>query len=457
MGKHYKKNMCRKGRKKRMISNEKKGRASALLPILVFLLLYVGSGIYYQYIRGEDQGFYIMSVVVAFTAALTVALLQNRELDFNEKLKVMAEGVGDDNIIAMILIFLFAGAFSGMAAAAGGSSGTAYLLLDILPANQLLVGFFIIACVISMAMGTSCGTISVLVPIAAAAAEAAGMNLAVMLGAIIGGAMFGDNMSFISDTTIAATRTQGCDMKDKFRENFAIALPAAVVTIVILLFRGGSGAPVENPDYNILQALPYFIVFALALAGLNVLVVLGSGILLFTVVGFITIDGFTFSDVFGSMGEGTSGMFETIIVAVLVSALGALIKKYGGFDYILYVIRRYFRGKNGGQLGIAVLSSAMDIATANNTVAIVMAAPIAKEISSEYKISPKKTASLMDIFCCIWQGIIPYGAQMLIALGLAAEYKLSAFDVIPNIHYVFLLLICALVSIFLPERVRKRS
>ena len=191
---------------------------------------------------------------------------------------------------------------------------------------------------------------------------------------------------------------------------------------------------------------------ALALLGLNVLLVLGCGILLFTLVGFLTVPGFTVSLVFSSMGQGASGMYETIIVAVLVSALGALMKAYGGFDYILYIIRKYFRGRNGGQLGIAVLSSAMDIATANNTVAIVMAAPIAREISQEYDISPKKTASLMDIFCCIWQGIIPYGAQMLIALGLVAEYEISAFDIIPNIQYVFLLLICALFSIFVKEK-----
>ncbi len=439
-----------------METMKNKGRAIALLPIAVFLVIYVGSGIYYQYVKGEDQGFYIMSVVIAFTIALIVALLQNRTLNFDEKLKVMAKGVGNDNIVAMILIFLFAGAFSSMAGAAGGSVSTAYLLLDIIPANQLFAGFFIISCIISMAMGTSCGTISVLVPIAAATAEAADLNLPVLLGAIIGGAMFGDNMSFISDTTIAATRTQGCNMKDKFKENLAIALPAALITLVIMLFRSSGGGQVEHLQYEVIQALPYFIVLILALLGWNVLLVLGTGILLFILVGFLSVPDFSFSLVFSSMGEGCSGMYETIIVAVLVSALGALMKEYGGFDYILYVIRTYFKGKSGGQLGIATLSSAMDIATANNTVAIVMAGPIAKEISEEYDISPKKTASLMDIFCCVWQGIIPYGAQMLIALGLVADYKVSAFEVIPNIYYVYILLICAVVAIFLPEKKKKK-
>ncbi len=437
-----------------MNSDNKKGRAVALLPILVFLVLFVGSGIYYQYIKKMDQGFYVMSVVVAFVIALIVAMLQNRQLKFDDKLKVMGKGVGDDNIIAMILIFLFAGAFSGMATAAGGSTSTAYLLLDIVPSNQLLVGFFIIACIISMAMGTSCGTISVLVPIAAATVKVADMDMALMLGAIIGGAMFGDNISFISDTTIAATRTQGCNMKDKFKENFLIALPAAVITMIILAFSTGKAANIGNLDYNILQAIPYFVVLVMAILGLNVLLVLGSGVVMFAVVGMFTVEGFSVSTMFNAMGSGASGMYETIIVAVLVAALGALMKEYGGFDYILYVIRKFFKGQKGGQLGIAALCSAMDIATANNTVAIVMAGPIAKEISAEYDISPRKTASLMDIFCCICQGIIPYGAQMLIALGLAAEFEVSAFEVIPKVYYVYLLLVCTLIAIFMPGRKR---
>lgn len=437
-----------------MNSDNKKGRAVALLPILVFLVLFVGSGIYYQYIKKMDQGFYVMSVVVAFVIALIVAMLQNRQLKFDDKLKVMGKGVGDDNIIAMILIFLFAGAFSGMATAAGGSTSTAYLLLDIVPSNQLLVGFFIIACIISMAMGTSCGTISVLVPIASATVKVADMDMALMLGAIIGGAMFGDNISFISDTTIAATRTQGCNMKDKFKENFFIALPAAVITIIILAFSTGKAANIGNLDYNILQAIPYFVVLVMAILGLNVLLVLGSGVVMFAVVGMFTVEGFSVSTMFNAMGSGASGMYETIIVAVLVAALGALMKEYGGFDYILYVIRKFFKGQKGGQLGIAALCSAIDIATANNTVAIVMAGPIAKEISAEYNISPKKTASLMDIFCCICQGIIPYGAQMLIALGLVAEFEVSAFEVIPKVYYVYLLLVCTLIAIFMPGRKR---
>ena len=428
----------------------RKERGIALLPIGVFLVLYLGLGILFEYVMKIPMGFYNVPIVVAFLAAILVACLQNRELNFDKKLEIMAQGVGDKNIITMLLIFLTAGSFVGVVGRSSAES-VAYCM-SLIPARFSVAVLFVVACFVSVAMGTSVGTITLLVPIASAVSTASGFNLAFCVASVMGGAMFGDNLSFISDTTIAATRTQGCDMRDKFRENFAIACPAAVITVIILFFRGGGGGQVENLSYNIWQALPYFAVLALALLGLNVLLVLGCGILLFTLVGFLTVPGFTVSLVFSSMGQGASGMYETIIVAVLVSALGALMKAYGGFDYILYIIRKYFRGRNGGQLGIAVLSSAMDIATANNTVAIVMAAPIAREISQEYDISPKKTASLMDIFCCIWQGIIPYGAQMLIALGLVAEYEISAFDIIPNIQYVFLLLICALFSIFVKEK-----
>ena len=434
----------------------KKSNGWALLPILVFLLLYVGSGIYFQYIQGQDQGFYVMPVVVAFTIAIIVALFQNKVVTFNEKIRIMAEGFGDENIVIMIMIFLFAGAFSSVATAAGGSESIAYFLLSIIPAKQVIFGFFLIACILSMAMGTSVGTITVLAPIAVAASNAAGLDLKIVLGAIVGGAMFGDNMSFISDTTIAATKTQGCEMKDKFKENFWIALPAAFATIVLYLFLSSGTGQVTLQSYNIWQAIPYFVVLALALLGLNVLVVLGTGILLFSVVGLLTQPEFSIPVIFQSMGSGTTGMFETIIVAMLVSALGALIKHNGGFHFILDFIKKVFKGTSGGQVGIAVLSSVMDIATANNTVAIVMAAPIAKEISLRYNITPRKTASLMDIFSCIWQGIIPYGAQMLIAVSMAKGYGISAFDIIPNVIYVYFLFISACVSIFIPEVITQK-
>lgn len=435
------------------MDKQKKANGKALLPILVFLILYIGSGVYFEYLKPVEggMGFYVMSVVVAFSIALVVAFLQNKELSFDDKISVCAKGIGDDNITIMLFIFILAGAFSGIAGAAGGAESTANLLLSVIPSNLALAGLFIIACIISMAMGTSCGTITVLVPIAGNISASAGIELALCIGTVVGGAMFGDNLSFISDTTIAATKTQGCEMKDKFRENFRIALPAAIVTLVILLvisFTNGS-ADIGEFEYNIWQALPYFIVLIAALCGINVFVVLGCGVILFAIVGLAT-GSLDIPTAFSAMGSGTSGMFETMIVTILVASIGALVKEYGGFEAILSFIKKNFKGKKGGQFGIALLASAMDISTANNTVAIVMAGPIAKTISEEYGYTPKKAASLLDIFTCVWQGIIPYGAQLLIASGIAG---ISALAIIPYLFYPFLLAVSAVVFIcFVPER-----
>lgn len=433
--------------------NEKKPNAKALLPILVFLILYLGSGIYYEYVNPqEDQmGFYIMSVVVAFVVALVVAFLQNPGLSFDEKIHACAQGIGDDNITIMLFIFLMAGMFSGTASAAGCAESTANLLLSVLPASFAIPGLFLIACLISMAMGTSCGTISVLVPIALAVSTSAGLNLPFCVGTVVGGAMFGDNLSFISDTTIAATKTQGCEMRDKFKVNFRIALPAAVITFVILIIMGlrGGTATLDHFDYNVLQAIPYFAVLIAALAGINVFIVLGCGTILCGLVGLGT-GTLTIASAFSAMGAGTSGMFETMIVTILVASMGALMKEYGGFEFILQTIKNAFNSRKGGMLGIGILTSLMDIATANNTVAIVMAGPIAKDISNEFNIDPRKSASLMDIFSCVWQGIIPYGAQLLIASGLAG---ITSVSIIPYLWYQFLLLVCVLISIVLDRSI----
>ena len=363
-----------------------KPNARALLPILVFLLLYLGSGIYYEYIAPKEgqMGFYVMSVVVAFVIALAVAFLQNPSLTFDEKIHLCAKGIGDDNITIMLFIFLFAGMFSGIAKASGGADSTAYMLLDIIPANFAIPSLFVIACLISMAMGTSVGTISVLAPIAASVAATAELSLPFCLGTVVGGAMFGDNLSFISDTTIAATKTQGVEMKDKFRTNFRIALPAAIATLVILIVMAlrANPAPLKHFDFNFWQALPYFVVLIASLCGINVFIVLGFGTILCFIAGLAT-HSLTVATAFSSMGAGTSGMFETIIVAILVAAIAALMKEYGGFEFILQLIRKAFRSRRGGMLGIGILTSLMDIATANNTVAIVIAGPIAKDISKE--------------------------------------------------------------------------
>ena len=428
---------------------EHKPNVKALLPILVFLVIYLGSGIYYEYINPVEgrMGFYVISVVVAFGLALIVAFFQNRSLTFNEKIHLCAQGIGDDNIVIMLFIFLMAGAFSGLASAAGGASSTANLMLSIIPGNFALPGLFIIACLISMSMGTSVGTITVLVPIAAEVARGTGLGMALVVGTVVGGAMFGDNLSVISDTTIAATRTQGVEMKDKFRVNFRIALPAALITTVILVIYAlrHPGAQLAEYEFNIWLAIPYFIVLALALFGMNVFIVLGIGILLFFLIGGAA-GTITFSDAFSAMGSGTSGMFETMIVTILVASISSLMREHGGFAAVLAFIRKHAKSKKGGMLGISLLTGLMDIATANNTVAIVIAAPIAREISTEYEIDPKKTASLLDTVSCIMQGIIPYGAQLLVAASLAG---ISSISIIPFLFYPFLLAVCVLVSILL--------
>lgn len=431
--------------------NEKTPNPKALIPVLVFLVLYLGNGIYFEYINPIEggMGFYVMSVVVAFVIALIVALLQNRGLSFDEKIHVCARGIGDDNITIMLFIFLVAGAFSGIAGEAGGAESTANLLLNIIPPSFAVPGLFLIACLISMSMGTSVGTVTVLVPIAASVAASAGLNLPMCVGTVVGGAMFGDNLSFVSDTTIAATKTQGVQMKDKFRANFKIALPAAIVTLVILFaisIQGGS-AELQHFDYNIWQAIPYFAVLIAALCGINVFVVLCSGTVLFLIVGLAT-GSLTFASAFSSMGSGTSGMFETMIVTILVASIGALMKEYGGFAAILAFIRKHSNSRKGGMFGIGFLTVLMDIATANNTVAIVLAAPIARDISREYDIDPKKTASLLDTFSCIAQGIIPYGAQLLIAASLAG---ISSIRIMPYLFYQFLLIICVCGAILLDK------
>lgn len=439
------------------MTQEKKSNPAALLPILVFLVLYLGSGIWFEYIRPREgqMGFYVMSVVVAFGVALTAAFFQNRNRTFDEKIHLCAKGIGDDNITIMLFIFLMAGAFSGIAAEAGGAQSTANMLMSIIPGRFAVPGLFLIACLISMSMGTSVGTISVLVPIASVIAKQAGLNLALCTGTVVGGAMFGDNLSFISDTTIAATKSQGVAMKDKFRTNFRIALPAAVLTLVLLAVISVRSAPAGITDlpFNIALAVPYMIVLALSLMGANVFAVLMIGIVLFAVIG-LAAGTLTLSAVLSSTGDGVKGMYETMIVTILVASTGALVEENGGFEAILSFIRRRANGRRGGMAGIAALVGLIDIASANNTVAIVMAAPIARTISREYDIEPRKTASLLDTCSCVMQGIIPYGAQLLIAASLA---KISSMQIIPWLFYPYLLFACVAVSILLDRSTKSQS
>ena len=437
-----------------MDNNKKVGRAIALLPIAVFLVLYLGMGLVFEYILKINMGFYNIPIVIVFMVAVLVACLQNRALSFDAKLEVMAQGVGNKDILTMILIFLAAGAFVGVTGRSSAEA-VAYFLLSVTPAWAAVLILFVASCFVSVAMGTSVGTITLITPISVAVAQVSGFSPALCIGSVMGGAMFGDNLSFISDTTIAACNSQGCDMRDKFRANFKIALPAALLTIVIIAlvsFDAGI-SQIECPDYNLLLLIPYLLVLVGGIVGLNVFVVLLVGIFSGAFITLMT-GASDAMGLLGSMGSGAAGMFETIMVTILVSAMCALIREFGGFEALLSFIRKVFRGKVGGRVGVGLLVGAMDIATANNTVAIVMAGPIARQISEEYDISPKESASLLDTFSCVFQGIIPYGAQMLIAVSTAMELgcNVSAFEILPCLFYPYLLAVSSLVFIFINAR-----
>ena len=428
----------------------KKGNPKALLPIGVFLVLYLGLGLLFEYGMKIPMGFYNIPIVIAFLVAILVACLQNRELSFDDKLEIMGQGVGDKNIITMLLIFLAAGAFVGVVGRSSAQS-VAYFMLDIIPAKFAVAVLFLVACFVSTAMGTSVGTITLLAPIAVEVAQASSYDVALCVGTIVGGAMFGDNLSFISDTTIAACNGQGCAMKDKFKGNFFIALPAALATVVLILMltMGQETTPVQG-SYNLVQVIPYVLVLIGGIVGINVFVVLLVGIFSGAVIMLAT-GQIEAINILSAMGSGAAGMFETSMVAILVAAMCGLIRVYGGFDALLSFIQSLFKGKRGGQLGMGLLVGAMDIATANNTVAIVMANPIAKEMSEEYGISPKRAACLLDTFSCIFQGVIPYGAQMLVAISAVAEmgHTITAFQIMRYLFYPYLLLVSSLIAIFL--------
>lgn len=432
-----------------------KGNWKALLPIAVFLVMYLGLGILFEYGMEIPMGFYNIPIVVSFLTALLVACLQNPGVKFEDKLQIMARGVGDKNIVTMILIFMTAGIFVGVVGRDSAES-VAYFLLSVIPPRYAVLVMFLVSCFVSIAMGTSVGTITLIAPIAIAVSRGSGFDTPLCVAAVMSGAMFGDNLSFISDTTIAACNGQGCEMKDKFRANFGIALPAAVATLIIIFVRTSHAdtAASITQEYNLIQIIPYLLVLAGGIIGINVFVVLLTGIVSGSVIMLAT--GATqATDLLANMGSGAAGMYETTMVAILVSAICALIQEYGGFTALLNFIKQVFRTRSGGKLGMGLLVGAMDIATANNTVAIVMANPIAKEMAEEYEISPKNAASILDTFSCIFQGVIPYGAQMLVAISACAELgcEVSAFDIIPNLYYPCMLLVSSLVFLFcIPEK-----
>lgn len=422
---------------------EKRGRAVALLPIGVFLIIFIGAGI----VTGD---FYSMPAIVAFLIALCVAFVQNKALNFDEKIKVIAKGVGDENIITMCLIFLCAGGFSGAVTASGGADSAVNLGLSVMPAGIAVVGLFVIACFISLSMGTSMGTISALAPIAVDISGKTGFSMAVCIGAVMCGAMFGDNLSMISDTTIAAVKTQGCKMKDKFKENFFIVLPAAIVTIIIfcVITRNGDFEVSGELNYSVVKVVPYLLVLIGALIGINVFIVLIGGTAMSLIVGVAT-DAFAPAQIFKVLGAGITDMYDITVISIVVACIVSLMKEYGGIQFILNIIKKVAKGNRGAEFGIAGLALCVDCCTANNTVAIVMAGPIAKEISNEYNVPATRSASLLDIFSSVGQGLIPYGAQMLSAAALTG---LTPYDILPYMYYPILMAVSASLFIIFRKR-----
>lgn len=430
------------------MEKEKKGREIALLPIGVFLIIFLGAGIVFK-------DFYAMPAIVAFLIALFVAFLQNKELSFNKKIEVIAKGVGEENIITMSLIFLCAGGFSGAVTAAGGVDSTVNLGLSLIPAHFAVAGLFLIGCFISVSMGTSMGTIAALAPIAVGISEKTGFALSICIGAVVCGAMFGDNLSMISDTTIAAVKTQGCEMKDKFKANFFIVLPAAIITVLIFWFatRNMNFHLEENLSYSLWEVLPYMVVLLGALIGINVFVVLISGIVISLIVG-VSMGHIALSEMFQVVGNGVTSMYDITVISIIVACIVSLVKEHGGIQFILNLIKSKINGRRGAEFGIALLALFVDACTANNTVAIVMTGPIAKEISEEFDVDPRRSASLLDMFTSVGQGIIPYGAQLLSAATLTG---LTPLQIIPNLYYPLLMGVCGVLAIIFRPQSKKTT
>ena len=430
-------------KKDTMNNREAEGRALALLPIGVFLVIFLGAGILLN-------DFYAMPAIVAFLIALFVAFLQNRKVSFDEKVRIIASGLGEENIITMCLIFLCAGGFSGAVTAAGGVDSTVALGLSLIPAKFVIAGLFVIACFISVSMGTSMGTIAALAPIAVGISEATEFSMAVCVAAVVCGAMFGDNLSMIPDTTIAAVKTQGCEMKDKFKANFLIVLPAAVLTVIYFWFvtRGVNYNVPENLDYHILEVVPYIVVLVGALIGINVFIVLLSGTVISLIVG-VAAGNIALSEMFTVVGDGVVSMYDITVISIIVACIVSLVRANGGIQFILNMIRKRIHGQRGAQAGIAALALAVDLCTANNTVAIVMSGPIAKEISDEFHVDSKRSASLLDMFTSVGQGLIPYGAQLLSAATLTG---LTPFDMMPHLVYPILMAVCGIAAIIIGKK-----
>ena len=422
-----------------------KANGLALIPFLIFIGIYLITDMVLN-ARGMEMAFYQLPAPIASFIGIIVAFMLFKG-SFEEKLSLFLKGCGDENIMIMCMVFLFAGAFTSVSSAMGGVDSVVNLGMTVISPHYIAAGIFVMSAFISISTGTSVGTVTAVTPIALGLANAGGLNTTLVVGAVIGGAMFGDNLSMISDTTIAATRTQGVKMKDKFRANFAISFPAAIVTVILLLIFGRPEVvpEVQEYSYSLIKVLPYLFVLIASLLGINVFIVLTGGILFSGIVG-IAADSFTVLELANHVYNGFTGMFEIFLLSMITGGLAKMVEKEGGIDWLLQKISKIIKGRKSAELGIAAMTSLTNMTTANNTVAILIASPIAKDISERYEVDPKRTASLLDIFACIFQGILPYGAQMLFACALMENLN-SPFQVITKCWYQYILMLFAVLSI----------
>lgn len=430
------------------LHQEREASGLALIPLLFFIVIYLDVGIV-LHSKGVEMAFYQFPSVVAMTIAVILAFLMYHKTGIDNNFKLFARGAGDENIMTMLMIFLLAGAFSSVAGAMGGVSSTANLGLAIIPPRFIVPGIFIIAAFLSTATGTSMGTVGAIVPIAYNMAKTADLNMSFVVAAVLTGAMFGDNLSMISDTTIAATRTQGVDLKDKFKTNAWISIPSALITLSLMVIFSKGGTVAGNLDYNLIKVVPYVLVLGLALLGLNVFAVLIIGILSAAAVGVGT-GAIGLMEVAAKIWTGYQGMIEVFILSMFVGGLAELTKHYGGLKWIIDKTSKLLKGPKSASVGIAALAALTDAATANNTVAIIVTGEIAKEISEKYKIDPRRTASFLDIFSCIMQGFIPYGAQFLLIASLTKN-AVNPTSMIPYNWYLIILGIMSLISVVFPS------
>ncbi|MFD1849900.1 Na+/H+ antiporter NhaC family protein [Oceanobacillus bengalensis] len=423
-----------------MTNKAKQGSFLALFPLIIFVLLFIGTGI----ISGDFSN---MPLNVAVIIASAIALAMNKKESLSNKIEVFTKGAGHPNIMLMAVIFVLAGAFAETAKGMGAVDSTVNLGLSFIPGNLLMVGLFIVGCFISISMGTSMGTVAALAPIGIGIAEQTGIPMALAMATVIGGAMFGDNLSMISDTTIAAVRTQKTKMSDKFKTNFNIILPGAIVTAIILwiVTMGNEVNSLGDYPYDLIQVLPYLAVLLAALLGVNVLIVLTGGTIFAGIIGLIN-GSYTMTGFVKAISQGIINMEDIAIVAIFIGGIIGIIEHNGGIQWLLNTVTRKIKTKKGAEFGIAGLVSAADIATANNTISIIMTGPLAKNIADEYNIDPRKSASILDIFAGCWQGLVPYGGQMLAAAGLAA---ISPISILPYSFYPITLGICGIIAILI--------